>query len=107
MSGEISMVELTVFYLGGFRSLTGTSRESLQMPAGATVAQVIEQLAVRHGEAFAQKVWGSQRKLAPFCKIFLSNKEVPATDLDQPIPSSSQLEFFFAHAVMGGSGREP
>lgn len=99
------MVEVTVFYLGGFRSLTGTSRESLLLPPGTTVAQVVEHVAARHGEGFAQKVWGSERKLAPFCKIFLGNKEVPAADFDQPVPSKSQVEFFFAHAIMGGSGR--
>ena len=101
------MVELTVFYLGGFRSLTGTSRESLVLPAGTTVAQLVEHLAARHGEGFAQKVWGSGGKLAPFCKIFLDNKELPAGDFDQPMPLKAQLEFFFLQAIMGGSGRRP
>jgi len=98
-------VEVTVSYLGGFRSLTGTSRESLLLPPGTTVAQVVEHLAAHYGEDFTRKVWESERNLAPFCKIFLSNREIAAADFDQPLPPKSQLEFFLVHAVMGGSGR--
>jgi molybdopterin converting factor small subunit len=48
------MHQVTVRYFAAARAAAGVSEEVLDLPAGSTVAQLVDQIASRHGERLVQ-----------------------------------------------------
>ncbi|TDQ62694.1 molybdopterin converting factor small subunit [Actinomycetospora succinea] len=51
---RVSTVTVTVRYFAGAKAAAGTRSEPVEIPAGATVADLVTALAADHGEALAR-----------------------------------------------------
>lgn len=72
----------TVRYFAGAKAAAGTSAETLTLPRGTTVADLVAAVAADHGEALV-RVLGS-------CSLLLDGLAVH--DRDQPLPDDATVD---------------
>ncbi len=84
---------LTVLYFAAARERVGLSRETLEVPAGARVADVLKLLAERHAS------------LAPLLRHLRVAVNQEFVDADAQVPAGA--EFALIPPVAGGSGAAP
>ena len=67
--GAVAGLPLIVLFFAGAREAVGTPKETVDLDAGATLADLAEWLAGRHGE--------SLRAVMPTCAIWLNGEPAP------------------------------
>jgi sulfur-carrier protein len=73
---------VTVRYFAGARAAAGVPSEDVELHSGATVADVLDVVAERHGEALT--------KVLAACSFLLDS--VAVRDRDTPLPPSAELD---------------
>lgn len=76
------MPTVTVRYFAGARAAAGVPSEDIELQAGATVADVVDLVAQRHGEALTA--------VLAVCSFLLDS--VAVRDRSTPLPSRAELD---------------
>jgi len=69
-----------VKFLGFLQRLTGAREERLEMDEGATVADLLEALAARHGPEFGQAIFRAPGEVHTYLRVFLDEEEAAPSD---------------------------
>ena len=98
--GELAV---RVAYFGVIRGAAATGEETLRLPAGATVRQLIAALVQRHGEAFGESLFWQDGEPLPFVTVLLDGRDIfHLRGLETPLPSTAEAQIVLMPAAMGG-----
>ncbi|MBC6447194.1 MoaD/ThiS family protein [Actinokineospora xionganensis] len=73
----MSVTTATVRYFAGARAAAGVPEETLGLPSGATVADALKELSVRHGEALSRVLLASSFLLDG---VAVRDRSIPLSD---------------------------
>jgi molybdopterin converting factor small subunit len=96
-------LKVRVLYFGLIRGPAATGEETLSLPAGATVRQLIAALCARHGEGFRESLFWEDGEPLPFVTVLLDGRDIfHLSGLDTPLPASTDAQIVLMPAAMGG-----
>lgn len=70
-------MRITVRYLAQLRQATGVAEETLDIPNGCTLSQLVELLAERHGPAWSHAVITESGQVRPTILLFVNDVQQP------------------------------
>jgi len=90
--------------MGLLRNLTGQAEETLHLPAGATVRDLLARLREKHPGRFCSQVFDGEGNPLPNIHLFLNDETLGQAGLDTPLPQGGQLAMLLMlHPLEGGS----
>ncbi len=85
------MIDLRVQYLAQLRTARGVAEESCQLPEGATLEQLLVQLASTHGAEVAKHLHTSAGVVQPSLMIAVNGVAVPTRQSPQTMLRSGDI----------------
>ncbi len=76
LTATFGAMQVTVLYTAQVRAAVGASSETLQMEPSATIAQLLEVLAARHGEAFRALVLDNDGRTLPSILLSVNDEQI-------------------------------
>jgi molybdopterin converting factor small subunit len=73
-------MQLNVLYMSQLKAAVGRGSESLEVPPGANISDVLAALVVRHGEPFERLARGADGKWQRSLLICVGNRQIPFDD---------------------------
>ncbi len=95
-------MNVKVKFLGIIRDITKGSELELQMPEGATIRGLLQELNRKYGQDFADRVLDDHLGVRTYVKLFLNNYEV--TDLDTEIIADGPAANALLYVMPGSTG---
>ncbi|MBI2359277.1 MAG: MoaD/ThiS family protein [Deltaproteobacteria bacterium] len=97
------LMSVQVLYFGLIRNLVGAAEEALSLPAGATVRQLFDLLADKHGAPFRDALFTAEGTLLANAIVLLDGKNILyANGLDTEIPPDSSAHILLTMTAIGG-----
>ena len=92
--------------LGSVRDVVRSTRDELNLPACATVQDLITALVEKHGEGLARRILSPDGQLQSYTRLFVDGREIDGAGLDRTALSATgaavDVEVFVVQMTMGG-----
>lgn len=96
-------MSVQVLYFGLIQNLVGVAEEAWSLPARATVRQLLDLLADKHGAPFRDALFTAEGTLLANAIILLDGKNILyANGLDTEIPPDSSAHILLTMTAIGG-----
>lgn len=94
---------IAVHYFGLIRNLARVAEEAVSLPEGATVRQLFDILAGKHGEAFRDALFTAEGTLLANAIVLLDGRNILyANGLDTEIAPQSTAHILLTMTAIGG-----
>jgi len=94
------MITITVRCHNLLRRMTGVKEEAITLPAGASLREVLEHLAQRHGPALRRMLFEPEGSVSLHLAVFRNQRLVLPDQHDVPLSGGDELMLF--PAIAGG-----
>jgi MoaD family protein len=100
------MATVKVSFYGVVKDAVDQPYVEVEIPQGATVRDLLQLLAQRYGDSFAQRVLDATTGIKTYVRIFINDRDID--DLDTPIADGPVAEatVYVLPATMGGYAPE-
>lgn len=93
-------MRVEVIYTGQLARAAGSKMETWNLPEGATLGQLVVELAAAHGGEFSELLLDAEGHPRPSTLVVLGDTQAPA---DWPsLPASSELPILLMTPIAGG-----
>lgn len=97
------MTMAKVSYIGLIRSITGVAQEEVTLSNGASLRQLLDILAIRHGDALRSSLLNREGKLRQLARINIDGKSCMSLGgLDVKLEGSQEISILLAVDPMQG-----
>ena len=90
---------VTVQYTTQLKAALGVAQEQIQLKDGASLSDLLRQLAGQHGQTFSDLVLMGDGVLMPSMIVCIDDRQMPAS---QDIPLQDGNQVMFLSAISGG-----
>ena len=96
----IERIQITVQYHNILRARAGIASETLDLPAGITLRELLQQVTETHGPVLLEVLFTAEGAVSSHLVMFRNRQLLPATDRDALLADGDELMLF--PAIAGG-----
>ena len=96
----IERIQITVQFHNILRARAGIASETLDLPAGITLRELLQQVTETHGPVLREVLFTAEGAVSSHLVVFRNRQLLPATDRDALLADGDELMLF--PAIAGG-----